>query len=501
MRTFGLWTATRSASPASCVRAGFAFAFGMSAIAAACTGDTESGTASSAQPAILFEGARLIVGDGAVIERSAFLVEGNRIAQVGRAGEIELPGGAVRVDLTGKTVMPALVDTHSHVGYYDEATDVQAADDFSRGRVLDHLDRFAYTGHALTYSLGSDSPELIDSRYSDDPKSFVDLREESERDSFTGARYLSVGRGLAWPGTGNPRSTTFYPAVSAWVAEAAIRELAAQDVDLVKLWIEDRWGFDDPRSEAPAYMTSSIYGAAIREAHRLGLRTIAHVKTLHDWKGVIRAGVDAITHTVEDGPVDEELLAMIGDRPGFTNLSVLTSQNLGGSAPRAPGERPEWLVDPLLTALKCPAFLEEWGKWFEVREPAPRDGGLWAQNTVRIREAGATIIMGSHDAGGRRALGWGSHMEIEAFVNWLGMTPEEAIASATIGAARFIGVDDRLGSIAEGKGADFIVLDANPLDDITNTRRISDVYLRGMQVDRTGMAQRWHAQCVAAGAA
>lgn len=450
--------------------------------------------------ATLFEGARLIIGDDTpAIENAALLVRGRTILGVGRAGELVAPAGARRVDLTGKTLMPAIVDPHSHVGYYDEILDTEIQDDFREERILDHLDRFAYTGHALTYSLGSDLPTFIDARYSDDPTSFVDLRERSKGDDFTGARYLTVGRGLAWPGTGNPRSTSFYPTVSPWLAEAAVRELAAQRVELVKLWIEDRWGFIDPRSEEPAYMPAPIYGAAIREAHRLGLRTIAHVKTVHDWKGVLEAGVDAITHTVEDAPVDEELLGLIRARPGFVNISVLTSQMDGGSATRAPGERPEWLSDPLLGALKCPAFLDEWGLAFERMAPAPGDGGLWAQNTRRVREAGATVLVGSHDAGGRRALGWGSHMEMEAFVNWLGFTPHEAIRAATSATAEFVGVADELGTLEVGKSSDFIVLDANPLDDIRNTRRISEVWLRGRRVDREAMSARWAAACRAAG--
>ena len=452
-----------------------------------------------AQRPTVFEGARLIIGNAsAPIERSAFVIEGRRITAVGRAGEVQIPANAIRVDLTGKTVMPAIVDTHSHLGYFDETADKEMVDQFTRARVLDHLDRFAYSGHALTYSLGSDMPTFIDARYSDDPKTFVDLREESEQDSFTGARYFTVGRGLAWPGTGNPRSSTFYPIVSPWLARNAVRELKAQNVKLVKLWVEDRWGFKDPQSKEPAYFRPDAYKAAIDEAHRLGLKTIAHTKSLSDWKGLIRAGVDATTHTVEDVPVDPELLALIKEHPGFPNISALTSGLQGGSAPRAAGQRPEWLKDPLLTALKCPAFLENWGKSFERRPPAPRDGGLWSENTVQIRKAGATIIMGSHDAGGQRVIGWGSHMEMEAFVNWVGMTPSEAIQSATSVSAKFIGVDDRLGTIAVGKGADFIVLDANPLDDIRNTRRISQVYLRGKPVNRTAMKNRWQAACAAA---
>ena len=449
-------------------------------------------------PVTVFENARLIPAAGQpVIERSAFIVQGNRITAVGRAGELQVPPGVRRVDLTGKTVMPAIVDTHSHVGYFDEVTNREMRDDFSRERLLDHLDRFAFTGHALTYSLGSDAPDFIDARYSPDPAHFVDLREESERDGFTGARYFTVGRGLAWPGTGNPRSSTFYPIVSPWLAVSAVRELAAQKVSLVKLWVEDRWGYVDPQSKEPSYLRVDAYTAAIREAHRLGLKTIAHAKSLEDWKALIRAGVDATTHTVEDVAVDAELLALIKERPGFPNIAALTTELVGGSAPRRQGQRPEWLADPLLTTLKCAPFLEDWGASFERRAPAPSDGGLWAQNTVQIRKAGATIIAGSHDAGGQRVLGWGSHMEMEAFVNWVGMTPIEAIDAATSVPAKFIGVDDRLGSIAVGKGADFIVLDGNPLEDIRNTRRISQVYLRGTAVNRMLMQDRWRAACAA----
>jgi imidazolonepropionase-like amidohydrolase len=457
----------------------------------------QAGQDTAARTATLFEGARVIVGDGVTtIENAAFLVQGNRITSIGRSGEIQAPSGAARVDLTGKTVMPALVDLHSHIGYEDTAANTEDEENFTRENVIDHLERFAYTGHALTHSLGNDNPALFDARYADDPAKFTDLRAESQQDSFSGARYYTIGRGLAWEGTGNPRSSAPYPIFKPLQARLAVRELRAQGIRFVKLWLEDRGGYQIPGEKGPFYLTQDSYTAAITEAHRLGMRTIAHVKTLADTKAMIRAGLDIQTHPIQDYPVDAELIALLKARPNFWLIPVITPAGLGGSAPRAAGERPAWLQEPLLRAVKCDAHLERWGQEFEKNRRVPtRTGNLTGENIAALYKAGVRVALGSHDAGGNRPLGWGSHMELEAFVNWVGMSPHQAIVSATSDAATLLGVDDQLGTLKPGKGADFIVLDANPLDDIRNTRRISDVYLRGKKVDREAMAARWKAAC------
>ena len=161
--------------------------------AAACSSASSQAQPTSASRATLFEGARLLVGDrSAPIENSAFLVEGNRFTRVGRAGEIQAPAGAARVNLAGKTVMPALVDLHSHVGYENATTASEEKENYTRENLIDHLNRYAYTGHALTVSLGSDPPDEF----------IWQVRRESNEDSFSGARFFTVGRGLAWPGTG-----------------------------------------------------------------------------------------------------------------------------------------------------------------------------------------------------------------------------------------------------------------------------------------------------------
>lgn len=477
------------------------------AAAASCSSASsapQAGAQGVAPRVTLFEGARLIVGDrSAPIDNSAFLVEGNRFVRVGKAGEIPLPTGAVRVDLSGKTVMPALVDLHSHVGY-ENATDAsELKENYTRENLVDHLERYAYTGHSLTVSLGSDPPE-----------DFVwQMRVDSSEDSFSGARFFTVGRGLAWPGTGPielARNDTAYPIVSTWQARLAVRELAAHKVSFIKLWLEDRGGYEVPPTRSqrdglveehgvpvvgkPFQLTPAIYRAAIDEARQVGLRTLAHVKTREDLKDMLRAGIDGWTHPIADVPADAELIALLKERPKLWYIPAITPAGSGGAAPRAMGERPAWLNDPLLGAIKCPAYLDTWGQSFERsnRRPSPT-GGLGVENVAKFHKAGVRIVLGGHDAGGNRIIGWGSHMELEAFVNWVGMTPAEAIVAGTSAAAEALGVD--VGLVAAGKGADFLVLDANPLDDIRNTRKISQVYLRGREVAREAMKNKWAARC------
>jgi imidazolonepropionase-like amidohydrolase len=223
----------------------------------------------------LFEGARLIVGDGrAPVENSAFIVENDKFTQVGRKGELKLPAGAARVDLTGKTVMPAMVDTHTHIGFLKDLDGSMSKANFNRENLTDHLNRYAYYGFAAAMSLGTDMGELP-----------YQMRDEVIPNA---ALFRTVGRGLAYPGSGpfDPaRNDVPYVVTTVEQARQAVRDLAPHHPNFVKIWVDDR-------NHTQKKLTPELYGAAIDEAHKFGMHVIAHVFDLEDAKGLVRAGAE-----------------------------------------------------------------------------------------------------------------------------------------------------------------------------------------------------------------
>ncbi len=408
--------------------------------------------------AVLFEGARLIVGDGSPpIESGAFLVEDGRVIAVGAAGEITAPPGATRVDLAGKTVMPAIVDMHFHVGYNDVVGMTNEPGNYSRENIIDHLQRLAYYGVAAARSMGMDADETA-----------FQLRG----DNLPGiTRLLTAGSGIAMPDAGPGRANLkdrAYGVTSEEEAREAVRELAERNVDVVKIWVDDRGGTVEK-------LRPDLYAAVIDEAHAQGLEVAAHIFALEDAKELLRAGLDGFAHGVRDQDVDDEFIAMLAERP-----DVYLIPNLPGSGLTSVDDLP-WLAETL-----PPAAIEQMREQLErgVQSGPSESFLIQARNLTRLRDAGMPIGLGTDGSGA----GWNVHEEMADMVA-AGMTPAEVIVAATSTSARLMGLDD-LGTIAVGKSADFIVLDANPLDDIKNTRRIADVYLRGAQVDRGSVRTR-----------
>ena len=442
-------------------------------VAAAGSADTAAQAPRPAE-ATLFEGARLITGDGgAPIERSAFLIQNGRFTRVGRQGEVPAPAGAVRVDVTGKTVIPALIDAHSHIGYMKDLT--SGPQNYTRENILDHLYKFAYFGVAASQAMGSDFGELP-----------FQLREEMRAGKDPdAARFLTAGRGLAPIEEISPANMRHaaYVVTTVEGARADVQELAQRKVPLIKMWVDTRGG-------TIKTLTPDLYGAILDEAHKHGMRVAVHATGLMDAKNLLRAGIDVFAHMISD--VDEELLALFKQHP---NTAILLALN----APRRIVSAP-WLTPPhsLIRETVSSAQVMRLQQRLAGQTPQTVEQGreAWdrlARGVRLLASAGVRIGVGTDGGGqnGDQFIGWTMHTEMENMVI-AGMTPAQVLVAATRRSAEILGLDD-LGTVAQGKSADFVVLDANPLDDITNTRRIARVFLRGHEIDRARLRARWAA--------
>src|SRR5438132_2892969 len=417
----------------------------------------------------LFEGARLITGDAGVIEDSAFVVTGNQISQVGRKGELPLPSGGKRVDLMGKTVMPALIDAHVHMGYRKGLDFSQ--NNYTRENLSDILNRFAYYGVGAILEAGT---------------ARSDLPYELRANPPPGALYLTAGRGFGMPngGPGGPMRDSAYGVTTEDEARADVRELAAKKANLVKIWVDDRGGTVEK-------LHPNLYRAIIDEAHKNNMRVFAHVMKLDDVKDLLRSGIDGFAHMVRDRDIDDEMIASVKARP-----NVFFQQTLWGERLSFYAAKPAWLDEPLLRDTFSAEEIRLLGQSFTRTEsPAAREAGETNLRNIRkLKAAGARIVLGTDTGGvsGGQYFGLASHIELELLVTRGGLTPMEAILAGTRKPAVVLGLD-RMGSIARGESAAFIVLDGNPLDNISNTRKINKVFLRGNEVTRAAPATKWHA--------
>ena len=412
---------------------------------------------------VVLTGASVIDGAGRPpLERAALLIRDGRIEAVGPAAGLAISDGATRIDVSGKTIIPGLVNAHAHLNDGDEALPL-------RERLLAQLRVYAAFGVTTVQTLGDGRSRAHRAQAPRQPYPWQ-VAQESVRIRDEQVRGGLLDRARLFPSGPNVVGATEAE------ARAGVDEIAALGVAVIKTRLDDR-----PDDMAPA-----VYRALIDQAHRRGLRVAAHAVTLDDAKGLADAGVDAIVHSVRDRDVDAELIAALTGRdigyvPTLTRtLSLFLYETTpaffgdafflrGGDAYRAEMER---IRDPELQA--------------QVRgseqAAAARRVLVQAQRNLKLlADGGVAIAMGT-DSGTQlgRWQGYFEHVELELMVE-AGLTPLQALAAATGNAARVMGLAE-LGTLEPGKWADFVVLAADPLADIRNTRRIDSVWVAGRRL-------------------
>jgi imidazolonepropionase-like amidohydrolase len=420
----------------------------------------------------LFEGARIIPGDGgAVVENGALLVEGGAITRIDRKGEIAPPPDANRIALDGKSVMPAIISAHVHPGFQRGLS--YSAENFARETILDDLNRALYFGISTVMSHGIEKGDVM-----------YQIRADQAAGRLGGARLMVAGRGIGAPNAG-PGAAAYagiaYEITTQDQARNAVEELAARHVDVVKIWVDDRGG------RAPS-LPLALSRTVIEQAHRNGLKVSAHVFYHKDAVELAAAGVDNFAHLVRDAEMSDALIATMIAK------GIYVMPNIGAPERGTHTAVPAWFDEPYLAGLLADTLpadvIARMRASFTGRDAtaAARNRQNYAilqKNVAKLAAANARIILGSDTGLEDHPFGFAEQKELQMMAE-AGMTPAQVIVAATSRSAEFVGFKDR-GVIAPGKRADLLVLDANPLDDIRNTRRISSIYVAGKEVDRAAL--------------
>jgi imidazolonepropionase-like amidohydrolase len=421
----------------------------------------------------LLDNVRVIVGDGSILESGALMIEGGRITAVGLRSEIESELGVEVIDLSGKTIMPALIDSHAHLGY--EGHTSWGAENYSRENLIDHLQRYAYYGFSAVFSAGSDPDALA-----------YQVQQAQLAGEFPSARFLFAA-GMAPPGQGpNDQFLThavaleqqtgqriLYGVDSVEQAIDSVREIAAKNISVIKIWVDDRGGSQQK-------LAPQLYRAIADEAAENGIEIYAHQQYAEDMPDLLEAGVSGFLH----GRIGVGLGREIAQQLTAANAFVVPNMGLGELRLEAIG------VDEFLRASLPASVSARLGESGQRLLKANREETREAERRTsfgHLLDANVDIVLGT-DAGAvpDHFFGYTGHRELEIFVR-LGMTPMQAIVAATSKPAQRLGLDD-LGLLQPGYSADLVVLDENPLNDIRNTRSISSVFLNGKILDRAGLA-------------
>lgn len=397
-----------------------------------------------------YTGARLIDGTAsAPIDDATLLVRDGRVIAAGPSAGMTIPASVQRVDLTGKTIIPGLINAHGHVGDTDGLT----AGKYSAANVTRDLKLYAAYGITTVFSLGGDQPPAFSAR------------DSQYKASLDRARIYVAGPVLA------PKT--------AEEARTQVDQVAQSKADIIKIRVDDNLG-------SGTKMAPDVYRAVIEQAHKDGVRAAVHLYYLSDAKAVLDIGADIIAHSVRDTDVDDQVIAALKQRDVcyIPTLMREVSTYVYESTPAFFSD-PFFLkhADPqVLETLKTPARQDAMAK-SATAQKYKAQLAVASRNLKKLSDAGVLIAMGTDTGPPARFQGYFEQVELEMMVK-AGMTPRQVLTAATRDAARCMKIDGDVGTLQAGKWADFVVLDADPLVDIKNTRAISDVYIAGNKLVR-----------------
>ena len=393
-----------------------------------------------------FVGGRIIDGTGKVIENGTVVITGNKITTVGPAST-PVPAGATRIDVKGKTLLPGLINAHGHVGN-TVGLRADAAAGYTLANLTRQLKTYAQYGVTTVFSLG------------DDQEAGFALRNEAATDR---ARLFVAG-----------------PVVGGDTAEAARAmtiKVAEMKPDLIKIRVDDNLGTSRKMPE-PAWR------AVIEEAHARKLPVAVHVYWLADAKATLLAGADMIAHSVRDTAVDDQFINEMKSR------NVCYSPTLTREISTFIYDAtPTWVDDPFFVKgveKDIPAQLKDPKRHEQIRNSNAWKAGqqykasleVAKRNLKTLADKGVRIAFGTDTGPPARFQGFFEHLELEMMVD-AGLTPMQALVSATGDAARCHRRAGEFGTLAPGAAADLLILGANPLQDIRNTRSIEQVWIAG----------------------
>ena len=440
-------------------------------LAVGCTGHPQVNLAVP-DDAVVLSGPSVYLGDGRTLDDALVILEGDRILAVApRPASFSIPPSAKRLDLTGKTVLPGLLDLHAHLG----------ADGCFAGmnetRLRRELRADLANGVTTVLDLGS-TPWLSGER------------QKAGMESWDAPELLLAGPMITVPGGHPVAAEGQYAGMARRVSDVESARLAVGDIadagaDVIKAVLEGG-GFG---GMPPAPTLSADQLAAIAdETHARGMRLFVHVSTVGEAREALDAGADVLAHTPISAPVDRELATRLATR-GVPVVSTLSAFEGFFRLVDEPG----WVDSPQVANYVDAEVLDACRGADVVAFADTNPFTKYSRDQIEVAErnvatlsaAGVPIVLGT-DAGNLYVFhGPAVHRELALLVR-AGLTPADAIDAATERAAEALGRDD-LGEVRPGRRADLLVVDGNPAERIEDIDKITIVIRGGRFYDHADL--------------